>query len=172
MNIRYGNRWDAKLLSGLGAKTFYDSFVEVNTPENIALYLKQSFSEEIQSAQLSDPETVFLIAELDGSPVGYVKLNLNRDYDSQMNPKTLEIERIYAVKEFVGKGVGSQLMQACVDEARQRGCNSIWLGVWEKNPRAIRFYKKWGFQEIGMHTFMLGNDPQTDYIMELRLELS
>ena len=170
MDIRYGTTNDAKMLAEMGARTFYDAFVKDNTPENIALYLEKSFSTEIQFAQLSDPEVVFLIPELNGKPVGFAKLNLNRDYNSQKNPKTLELERIYAIQEYIGKGVGKELMQACIDEARKRGCDSLWLGVWEKNPRAIEFYKKWGFKEIGTHTFNLGNDPQMDYIMELRLE--
>jgi ribosomal protein S18 acetylase RimI-like enzyme len=81
----------------------------------------------------------------------------------------MEIERIYAIKEYVGKGPGAELMKACINEAGKRGCERIWLGVWEKNPRAIAFYKKWGFKEISTHTFLLGNDPQRDFIMELRL---
>jgi GNAT superfamily N-acetyltransferase len=170
MKIRYGNFDDANLLAELGAKTFTDSFAADNTPENTALYIERSFSPEIQHAQLSDPNVVFLIAEVDDQTVGYAKLNLNRDHESQENPKTMELERIYSIKELIGKGVGSELMQACIDEARQQGCDSLWLGVWEKNPRAIAFYKKWGFKEIGTHTFMLGNDPQRDFVMELRLE--
>jgi len=170
MNIRFAVADDAKMLAEMGAKTFYDAFAKDNTPENIALYLEKSFSPEIQRAQLSDPEIVFLIAELEGKSIGFAKLNLNRDHNSQKNPKTLELERIYAIQEFIGKGVGRELMQACIDEARKRGCNSLWLGVWEKNPRAIEFYRKWGFKEVGTHIFNLGNDPQMDYIMELRLE--
>lgn len=170
MKIRYGTPDDAQLLAEIGAKTFYDSFAKDNTPEDIALYVERSFSLEIQHAQLSDPEIVFLIAEIDEHTVGYVKLNLNRDHNSQKNPKTLELERIYSIQEYIGKGVGGKLMQACIDEAIKRGCDSLWLGVWEKNPRAIAFYKKWGFKEIDTHTFMLGKDPQRDFIMELRLD--
>jgi len=170
MNIRYGTPADSTLLAEMGAKTFYDSFAKDNTPEDTALYLERSFSPEIQLAQLSDPETVYLIAEMDDQAVGYAKLNLNRDPNSQVNTKTLELERIYSIQEYIGRGVGGKLIQACIDEASQRGCDSLWLGVWEKNPRAIAFYKKWGFKEIGTHTFVLGKDPQRDYIMELRLE--
>jgi hypothetical protein len=83
MNIRYGTPADANLLAEMGARTFYDAFAEDNTPENIALYIEKSFSPEIQSAQLTDPEIVFLIAELDGKSIGYVKLNLNRDSESK-----------------------------------------------------------------------------------------
>jgi len=170
MKIRYGTIDDAKMISELGAKTFADTFTKDNTPENLALYLERSFSAEIQTKELSDPAVVYLIVEIEGSPVGYAKLNLNRDHNAQANPKTLEVERIYSTKELIGKGVGKELMNACIAEAKQRGFENVWLGVWEKNARAIAFYKKWGFVEIGTHIFNLGDDPQRDFIMELQLD--
>lgn len=169
MKIRYGTINDAAMLSEFGAKAFYDSFAKDNTKKNIRLYLKRTYSPEIQWSELTNPEIVFLIAEIEGEAVGYVKINLNSRDDSVKGIKTIEIERIYAAKEHIGKGVGKSLMQASIQEAKQRGCDSLWLGVWEKNPRAIDFYKKWGFKEVGTHIFMLGNDPQRDIIMELRL---
>lgn len=170
MLIRYGTADDAKLLSEIGAKAFYDSFARDNTEENIRLYLERTYSPEIQFDELTNPEVVFLIAEIENEAVGYVKINLNSRDDAVQGTRTIEIERIYAAKEHIGKGVGKSLMQASIEEAKQRGCDSIWLGVWEKNPRAIAFYRKWGFEEVGTHTFMLGTDPQRDLIMELRFE--
>jgi predicted GNAT superfamily acetyltransferase len=151
MKIRYGTTDDAKMLAELGAKTFYDTFAKDNTPENIEAYLKASFSPEIQFNELSEPDNIFLIVE------------------SENIPKPLEIRRIYATQEHLGKGVGKELMQATIREARARGCDCVWLGVWEKNQRAIDFYKKWGFREVGTHSFSVGNDPQNDYVMELVL---
>jgi diamine N-acetyltransferase len=65
--------------------------------------------------------------------------------------------------------MGSKLMSASLDEARQHACDTVWLGVWEKNQRAIEFYRKWGFRQTGSHIFSLGDDPQTDLIMVLEL---
>jgi len=169
MNIRYGNSDDAKMLSGLGAETFYDTFAKDNTPENISLYIKKSFSTGIQLNELSRPDIIFLIAELEDKPVGYAKLKMNSNDESVTGTKVIEIERIYASQEHIGKGVGKELMKACIKETRQRGCDSIWLGVWEKNLRAIDFYKKWGFREVGTHIFSVGEDPQNDLVMELEL---
>ncbi len=169
MNIRYGTIDDAYMLADFGAKAFYDSFARDNSEENIRLYLQRAYSPEVQLKELSDPDAVFLIAEIDSEAVGYVKINLNHRDDAIQSAKTIEIERIYAAKEQIGKGVGKELMLACLQEARQRDCESIWLGVWEKNPRAIEFYKKWGFKEVGTHIFMVGNDPQRDFVMELEL---
>jgi len=169
MNIRYGTIDDAKMLAEFGAKAFYDSFAKDNTEENIRLYLKRTYSTEIQLSELTNPGVVFLIAEIEGVTAGYAKINLNSRDESAQGEKTLEIERIYVAKEYIGKGIGKALMQASIGEAQKRGRDSIWLSVWEKNPRAIEFYKKWGFKEVGTHIFNLGNDPQMDFIMQLEL---
>ena len=169
MNIRYGTIADAQLLSRLGATTFSDTFAKDNTPENLAAYLKSSFSPEIQLKELAEPDVIFLIAEYEGIPIGYAQLILESKDEVIKGLQPLEIRRIYASQEHLGKGVGKELMQATIREAQQRSCDSIWLGVWEKNQRAIDFYKKWGFREVGTHIFSVGDDPQTDFIMELNL---
>jgi len=168
VNIRYGTTDDARMLSELGAKTFYDTFAKDNTPENMDLHLRKSFSPEIQFNELSAPENIFLIAESEKGPIGFAQLITDSREESLKGIKSLEIRRIYATQD-IGKGVGKELMSASIQEARQRGCDSIWMGVWEKNPRAIAFYKKWGFKEVGTHTFNVGHDPQRDFIMELAL---
>jgi len=169
MNIRYGTSEDAKMLSELGAKTFYDTFAKENTPENIDAYLKRSFSPEIQFNELSQPDVIFLIAEIEDIPIGYAQLILDSKDEAIKRTKPLEIRRIYTSQEYLGKGVGKELMQATISEAQQQGCDGIWLGVWEKNQRAIDFYKKWGFREVGTHIFSVGDDPQNDFVMELEL---
>jgi len=169
MNIRYGNIDDAKMLSELGARTFYDTFAKDNTPENMAAHLNNSFSPEIQFTELANPDHIFLIVDDESQTIGYAQLILNSKEEFITGNKPLEVRRIYATQEYIGKGVGKALMQAAIHEAEQRGCDSVWLGVWEKNPRAIGFYKKWGFKEVSTHLFMLGNDPQRDFILELEL---
>ncbi|HJS19239.1 MAG TPA: GNAT family N-acetyltransferase [Anaerolineales bacterium] len=169
MNVRYGTTNDAGLLSELGAKTFYDTFAKDNTPENIAAHLKKSFSAEIQLKELSQPDVIFLIAEAGGKPVGYAQLIMNSKDDVIKRKRPLEIRRIYALQEYLGQGVGKILMQAVLSEARLRNCDCVWLGVWEKNQRAIDFYKRWGFREVGTHIFSVGDDPQNDFILELEL---
>jgi ribosomal protein S18 acetylase RimI-like enzyme len=169
MNIRYGRLDDAERLSKLEARTFYDTFARDNTPENMEAYLKSSFSPEIQSRELSEPEVIFLIAESEEIPIGYAQLILNSRDEAIKGKKPLEIRRIYASQEYLGKGVGKELMQTTIQEAKRHNCDCIWLGVWEKNQRAIEFYKKWGFREVGSHIFTVGNDPQNDFVMELDL---
>ena len=169
MHIRYGTPNDAKMLSELGAETFYDTFAKDNTPENIDAYLKKSFSPEIQFKELSEPDIIFIIVESEGTAIGYAQLIMNSKDKAIHRTKPLEIRRIYASQEYLGKGVGKALMEATISEAGQRGCDCVWLGVWEKNQRAIDFYKKWGFREVGTHIFSVGEDPQNDFVMELAL---
>ena len=169
MNIRYGTSDDAAMLAEMGAKTFHETFAKDNTPENMDAYLKISFSPEIQLAELSTSEIIFLIAEVEGVPVGYAQLILNSSDETIQGTRPLELRRIYADQGHLGKGVGKALMQGTIDEARQRNCDCVWLGVWEKNQRAIDFYRRWGFRNVGTHIFSVGNDPQNDFIMELAL---
>jgi diamine N-acetyltransferase len=169
MNIRYGTTGDAERLSELGAKTFYETFAKDNTPENMNAYLKRSFSPEIQFNELSQRDVIFLIAEVEGNMTGYAQLILNSQDEAIKAARPLEIRRIYASAEYLGRGVGKELMQATIREARQRGCDCLWLGVWEKNQRAVDFYKKWGFRQVGTHIFSVGDDPQNDFVMELEL---
>lgn len=172
MKIRHGITQDARMLSELGARTFYDAFARENTPENMDAYLKKSFSPQIQLDELSRSDVLFLIAEVDNIPVGYAQLILNSREESVEGNMPVEIRRIYALQEYIGKGVGSGLMSSALHEARERGCDVIWLGVWEKNSRAIDFYRKWGFREMSTHVFSLGDEPQTDWIMALKLDRS
>jgi diamine N-acetyltransferase len=167
LKLRYGEPKDAKALAEIGAKTFYDAYVETVDLENLKTVVNESFSEEYQLEEINHPDTVFLIAEVDGRMAGYAKLKMNAvsEHVSTRNPA--ELSRIYLLREHIGKGIGKELMQGCINEARQRSCDSIWLGVWENNQKAINFYKKVGFREVGSQTFMFGRELQTDIVMEL-----
>ncbi|NMB55146.1 MAG: GNAT family N-acetyltransferase [Leptolinea sp.] len=169
MNIRLANTSDDRLLAELGARTFADSFSAENTPEDMAAYLAGAFSPEKQAAELADPRSVFLIAEEDGQPVGYARLKLGPAPECVTADRPIEIVRFYAIKEMIGRGVGAALMTACLDEARDRGSDVAWLDVWEKNPRAITFYRKWGFEKVGEQDFQLGDDLQNDWLMSRKI---
>lgn len=166
ITIRYANASDNILLAQMGAKTFSDSFAKDNTPENMATYLAASFSPEKQAGELADPNTIFLIAEIAAQPVGYARLKRGPAPECITGQQPIEIVRFYAIQAMIGKGVGARLMQACLEEAARHHCDVIWLDVWEQNPRAIAFYRKWGFVEAGSQTFQLGNDMQHDLLMQ------
>lgn len=153
------------MLAELGAQTFYDTFAVDNTPEDMAAYLSSSFSAAIQGAELADADTKFLIADLDGRAVGYAKLQPNAAPPCVTGASPMELCRLYVSRTVIGRGVGAALMQACLDEAEAEGCKTMWLGVWEHNKRAQKFYERWGFQTAGEQTFQLGSDAQKDWVM-------
>jgi GNAT superfamily N-acetyltransferase len=166
ITIRRALPADAELLARMGRQTFSDSFAADNTPENMAGYLDSAFSPEIQAAELADPGTTFLIAEVGWTPVGYARLYAGPPPEAVTAPRPVELVRIYAVKAWIGRGVGAALMQACLEEAAYQDYSTIWLGVWQRNPRALAFYEKWGFVRAGTHTFQLGDEAQTDWILQ------
>lgn len=167
--VRRAAAEDARMLAELGARTFSETFAADNSPEDMAAYLADAFNPEKLAAELLDPRTTFFVAEAEGAPVGYAKLHRGEAHPSVKGPRPVELARLYASRECLGRGVGAALMRVCLDEARRAGCATMWLGVWERNARAIAFYRKWGFRETGNQTFQLGSDPQTDLVMELVL---
>ncbi len=166
LTIRRGTLADAGLLSELGARTFSETFAVDNTPEDLAAYVARSFNVAQQTAELEDPASVFLIAEVDGHAAGYAKLHDGEPEKGVEGPKPVELVRLYVSRDWLGRGIGEQLMRACIDEARKAGHETIWLGVWERNARAQAFYRKWNFRTLGEHMFQLGSDLQRDLLME------
>ena len=164
--IRRATVADASLLSELGARTFSEAFAADNKPEDMAAYLAVSFTPARQTEELADPLSVFLIAEIDQVAVGYAQLHAGPAPESVTGAKPVEIVRIYASQEWLGRGVGDALMRACISEARRAGYQTLWLGVWERNARARAFYRKWEFLDVGEHIFQLGADSQNDVLME------
>jgi len=163
--IRKADRHDAKQLSLLAETTFMDTFGDANTPENMALHCRTRYSEAIQAEEISNPNMVTLLCEHGGGLVGFAQIRWGEAPSCVVAHAPAEIQRLYVVRDCHGKGVARALMNACVNEMRDRRSDVTWLGVWELNPRAIAFYKKFGFREVGEHVFALGSDPQRDIVM-------
>ena len=163
---------DIALLTSLGRATFEQTFARENTVSDMQQYLMQNFNEARISEEFSDPASNFILAFVDEEPAGYAKIKENRIPPGVSDTPALEIERIYASQEFLGKKIGKALMEYCLAYAGEKGYEMVWLGVWEKNQRAIQFYEKWGFTVFGSHLFMLGSDPQTDLLMGRRVKSS
>ncbi|MBK6914285.1 MAG: GNAT family N-acetyltransferase [Ignavibacteriales bacterium] len=156
----------------VAAKTFYDTFSEVNTEEDMKMYLAEHFTFEKLSSEFNNPYSEFYIATLNDRIIGYLKINFGQAQTETIQNNTIEIERIYVLKEFQGHKVGNLLLDKAFEAAKQKKINFVWLGVWEKNVKAISFYKKNGFTESGKHLFKLGTEEQTDIIMKKKLETS
>ncbi len=163
---------DAEFLAAFSYQTFHDAFHDhpKNAPDDLKAYMDSAFCVETVSTELSEKDSIFLIAEVENETVGYAKVIFGSIEDGISAEKPIELNRLYAKSDFIGKGIGQILMDECFDIAAQNECDVMWLGVWEYNPRAKRFYEKQGFSEVGAHVFQLGSDPQIDILMQKRLQ--
>ena len=168
-SLRYATREDAELVADISRQTFYDTFAADNTEEDMTKFLDEQFTKGRLMLEVGSAENIFLLAQSGDVVAGYLKLREGRRLTPFEWLRSLEIARIYVVKDFIGQGVGRLLMQAAIDIATQKEKEVIWLGVWERNRRAIDFYKSWGFEKFGECDFLLGNDLQRDWLMKKHL---
>jgi diamine N-acetyltransferase len=167
--IQRATEADADLIASLSSQTFYDTFHEQNSAEDMRLFLEQNFTAEKVLHELASPSNTFILAYQMDKAIGYAKLSDEHKPAELAHLNALEISRLYVVKEGIGLGIGKLLMEHCIWIASTMEKQGLWLGVWEHNQRAIQFYSKFGFEKFGEHLFMLGNDAQTDWLMKKAL---
>jgi ribosomal protein S18 acetylase RimI-like enzyme len=160
---------DAALIAELGARTFSETFAADNSPGDLEAYLRSAFSPDLQGAELADPRNRFFVLEAEGAAIGYAQLRAGATPPEVVGPRPIELARIYVVRARLGRGMGARLLDHVLAEARRGGAETVWLGVWEHNERALAFYRKRSFRLVGDHTFWVGSDPQRDLLMELVL---
>ena len=165
ISIKKCTTQDFDKLRQLSIETYYQTFAHMNTAEDMVAYLEEAFNVDKFTQEFNDPNSSFFFLYSDERIAGYLKLNEAPSQTDINDPLSLEIERIYVSSEFQGTGLGRYLMEQAINIATERGKKYAWLGVWEKNEKAICFYKKNGFYEIGTHTFVMGEDVQSDYVM-------
>jgi diamine N-acetyltransferase len=170
LRIRIAGAGDAELIADLARRTFYETFAAVNTEENMRIYLEEQYTREKAMAEVVAPGRIYLLAYLGEEVAGYASLRESDPPKGLEGEKAIEIGQLYAEQKLIGKGVGAFLMQACLDLAREKGMDWVWLGVWTENHRARAFYTKWGFEPFGEHIFLVGLDAQTDWWMRKRLD--
>lgn len=162
-------RTELEKLHTISVQTFKETFEAKNTKDNMAIYLKHKLSKKILNAELSDRNTFFYFAYCDQVLVGYLKLNFkNAQKKAVLKGKAYEIERIYILKAYQGRGLGTQLFNKAKEIGKEKGYKLMWLGVWEFNHKALKFYEKKGLKAFDSHIFQLGNDNQRDILMKLR----
>lgn len=169
MTIRRGEPRDAAVLADLARTTFYDTFAATNDATDMALHLQRSYGVAQQTAELQDPDITTLLVERDAAAIAYAQIRDNHVPDCVTGPAPVELWRFYVHRDWHGGGVAQALMDRVKAEARQRGAQTLWLGVWEHNHRARAFYAKCGFADVGEHIFQFGTDPQTDRVMTMAL---
>ena len=164
------NSGDVKELEQISKQTYFNSFSWGNSPENMQAYLEGSLSEERLLEELKEPKSEFYFAEVNQRVIGYFKINFGDAQTDLNDHNALELERIYVIKEFQGKQIGQKLLNKVLGIAKKNQMDYLWLGVWEKNEGAIRFYERNGFSVTGSHPFRMGDEIQTDLIMKLPLK--
>jgi len=169
IQIHKVNTNEAAVLLELSRQTFFDAFADVNNPDDMAAYATQAFTLQKIVSELENPHSHFYFALLNNKIIGYLKLNTNNAQTEFQHDNSLEVERIYILSGHQGGSFGTQLINFAISIAKQSNCIYIWLGVWDKNHAAIRFYQRHGFNAFSSHPFMLGNDEQTDVLMKLDL---
>jgi ribosomal protein S18 acetylase RimI-like enzyme len=157
---------DAGLIADLSRQTFYDTFAPHNTKADMDRFMNEQFTKEALMKEVANKENIFLLASVDNEIAGYVKMREGNTRTELDNKSSIEIARIYAVNKIIGKGIGSALMQRCIEIAQEKNKQVIWLGVWKENKKAIDFYKRWGFEIFGEQDFLLGSDLQKDWLMK------
>ena len=160
---------DWQIIKEIAKSTFVITYQHKNDPIDFNKYVEQAFTNEKIQEELSNPHSYFFLLKEENKAIGYFKLN---EFNAQTDFKqrdNLEIERIYLRKEEQGRGLGRKMIQKAIDFAKAKNKEKIWLGVWDQNPDAIAFYERMGFKKVGTHIFRIGEDDQTDYVMELSL---
>ena len=169
MQIRKLDITDLENLQKISITTFRETFEEVNSEEDMQKYLDENLSLERLKNELENLDSEFYFIENENKNLGYLKLNFGNAQTEKVEENYFEIERIYVLKAFLGQKIGQILFNKAIEIGREKNLEYVWLGVWEENHRAIKFYEKNGFEIFGKHDFVLGKDVQTDLLMKLKL---
>lgn len=169
MSIREATEKDAAPLANLAERTFRDTFANMNRSEDMEAHCRTAYGASIQALEINDPSRTTFLCHANGQLIGYGQLRWKDPPACVAASRPAEIQRLYVDTPWHGKGVSQALMASLLGKAMAGGADAAWLGVWERNPRAIAFYEKSGFAVVGEHVFLLGNDPQRDLVLAKRL---
>lgn len=164
--VREAETSDLHIIKTISEKTFIETFGSENTEQDISNYLKENSNIRTVAKELANPDSLFYVAQYDNDIAAYMKLNIGEAQTEKGFDSSIEIQRIYVLKAYKHNGIGRKLMEKAIEVGNKRHLDFIWLGVWERNFNAIRFYEKEGFVTFDKHVFKLGDDEQTDYLMK------
>ncbi|OLS33436.1 GNAT family N-acetyltransferase [Bacillus sp. MRMR6] len=161
---------DLHKLQEISVETFNDTFKHQNSPENMKAYMEKAFNLPQLEKELTNNSSKFFFVYFNDEVAGYLKVNIDDAQSEEMGDESLEIERIYIRTQFQKHGLGKYLFNKAMEMATEHNKKKIWLGVWEKNENALAFYRKMGFVQTGAHAFYMGDEEQTDFIMEKMIQ--
>jgi diamine N-acetyltransferase len=169
IHIRTIDPSEGEALRELAIEIYRTTFDSFNSKENMENYLAEAFNPKKVLQEFGEPGSVFMGAYDDGRMIGYLRLRANDEVQEELGERHIELQRLYVHADYQGKGVANDLMEASLNQAKQLGVEWLWLGVWEKNEKAQRFYQRWGFEKFSEHVFWMGDDAQTDWLMKKRV---
>ncbi len=169
LKLQRCNAPDLKRLVAISKTTFIDAFEKDNDPEDFKVYIDFAFDGEKLLGELKNPDITFYFVHKDADLVGYLKLNENGAQTDIKSEETMELERIYVLRDFQGQHIGKWMLDEVKKIASRKKKTLLWLGVWERNLKAIKFYRNHGFTKFGTHPYYVGKDKQTDWLMRFNL---
>jgi diamine N-acetyltransferase len=181
MHIRKTILEDLPKLVDISKSTFIEAFAHQNNPDDFYTYVNSAFTLQTLENEFNTEGVAFYFLEDQNMPIAYFKMTENKspldsskpqidvNFDFE-NAKSIELDRIYVLSEYHGKGAAQLIMDFIFFIVEEKNYDFVWLGVWEHNPKAIKFYQKMGFEKFGTHIFDIGDDPQTDWMMWRRLK--
>jgi ribosomal protein S18 acetylase RimI-like enzyme len=169
IEVREAEFSDVAAMREVAIQSYVDTFAEVNTPENMSTFLDKAYSQQKLEEEFYETGSVLYLAWNDNRVAGFLRMRSSEEVAAELGSNTIELQRLYIHKDFQNQKVGRILMQKAIDYALEEKFEWIWLGVWERNFNAQRFYAKWGFEKFGEHVFQMGDDPQTDWLLKRKL---
>ena len=169
VTIRPATTDDINILAALGTTTCYEAYFEIDPSSDLADYCARIYSPENIRTEFNDPNSTYFIAEINDRAVGFAKLRENNRVDCLGDAHAIELQRIYVLERLKGQNVGKALITRCLDSAREKGYDTLWLGVWEKNMRAQRFYEKIGMNNIGTTDFSDGKNSFINFVYAIKV---
>jgi diamine N-acetyltransferase len=168
--IRRATAADAGPLAEFGARSFRDAYAAANDPADLALHLERTYGPELQAREIANPAATCLVAVAGEAIVGYALLHRGPAHAAVAGRAPCELRHFDVDQTWHGRGVAPALLAAARAAARRAGAGTLWLTAWERNPRALGFYAKMGFRDVGAGTFVLGASHQTDRVLALDLD--
>jgi len=170
IEIREAKFSDVRAMREVAIQSFVDTFAEVNTPENMSTFLNSAYSQSQMEGEYYELRSLVYLACVGERIAGFLRLRVSREAEEKLGTNTIELHRLYVHKDFQNQKVGKMLMQKAIEYAVEQKFEWIWLGVWEHNLNAQRFYSKWGFEKFDEHVFQMGDDPQIDWLLKKDLK--
>ncbi len=160
---------DLELLTTVSRDTFIEAYEKDNNPDDFKTYIDSAFNYEQMKIEFDNPNSEFYFIYFGKMLAGYFKLNEKEAQGEPYGSKSLELARIYLLKEFRGQHIGWESLQKIIALAKEKSKSWLWLSVWQHNVNGVRFYERHGFTKFDTQLFYVGNDRQIDWLMRLDL---